>query len=95
MNLRPASEKIIFCFFILFHKILAAGPGTAGGLLLSQPLGIRGSGMGEAGTAISGDPGSLYYNPAGLAGLSRRELSLLYQPGIDDDFFSSVFYAYV
>ncbi|OGS07923.1 MAG: hypothetical protein A2270_02630 [Elusimicrobia bacterium RIFOXYA12_FULL_51_18] len=49
--------------------------------------GARQSGMGEAYTAIGGDTHSLLHNPAGLAYLSRKELSSSYSKlfmGLDD-----------
>ncbi|MBN2497595.1 MAG: hypothetical protein JXR96_23580 [Deltaproteobacteria bacterium] len=45
-------------------------------------VGEKAAGMGGAFTAMTGDPASLFYNPAGLAGLYKRGLSLsasLYQ----------------
>jgi hypothetical protein len=38
-------------------------------------VGARALAMGGAGTALSGDANSVYWNPAGLAGLERREAS--------------------
>jgi hypothetical protein len=50
-------------------------------------LGERAAGMGGAFVSVVGDPASSYYNPAGLAGLYKRGLSLsasVYQLLIED-----------
>ena len=46
------------------------------GLPLNQPPGVRALALGAAFTAQTGDPGALWCNPAGLAGIERRQLSL-------------------
>jgi len=59
--------------------LLACFPLNVGARDLNRqraPLGERASGMGGAFIAMTGDPTSSYYNPAGLAALTRRGLSL-------------------
>lgn len=65
----------------------AAGPASAQGALGSQRegtssatflrigIGARAEGMGETFVAVANDPSAIYWNPAGLASLQRREVS--------------------
>lgn len=48
--------------------------GTASGTFLQIGVGARAVGMGEAFIAIANDPSAVYWNPAGLASLQRREV---------------------
>lgn len=70
------------------------GQGTtpSGTATLTQNIGAAAGGMGDAYTAISDDTDVIFYNPAGLSGLNRTELSITHQAGItDDEFIASVF----
>lgn len=51
------------------------------GLPLNQPPGVRALALGAAFTAQTGDPGALWFNPAGLAGIERLQISLSFQQG--------------
>jgi hypothetical protein len=73
---------IIFFLFQIPAFLLAKGEGTTGGVILSQPIGVRARGMGEAYTSIEGDLLSVYYNPASFSYLRRKEISFLYQQGL-------------
>lgn len=61
----------------------AADAGTAAGQFLKMGADARGAAMGEAMGAAAEDAAALYWNPAGLAALERRQASttvgLLYQ----------------
>jgi hypothetical protein len=46
------------------------------GIDMIGDFGVRSSGMGDAYTAVSGDISSLYFNPAGLADISKNQLSV-------------------
>ena len=59
--------------------------GTSGGMLLSEPIGARASGMGEAYTAVTGDIYGVYYNPALVTGFESRQAAFFWNNGIDDD----------
>lgn len=92
-------KKITNCFwyvlvfnfiFLIFNCVEGKGPGTIGGTTLSQTIGARPSGVAEAYTAIDGDINCIYYNPAGLVSLKKKEASFTYQSGISDDGFGVV-----
>ncbi len=53
--------------------------GRAQGTFFDLGVGVRALGMGEAFTALADDAGAALYNPAGLALLSRGELSSFYE----------------
>src|SRR5258705_452634 len=50
--------------------------GTSSATFLRIGIGARAVGMGEAFVAVANDPSAIYWNPAGLASLQRRELSI-------------------
>lgn len=56
----------------------ANGPGTTTASFLKIGVGARASAMGEAFTALANDGTSLYWNPAGIIQLEKRELSATY-----------------
>lgn len=49
--------------------------GTSSATFLRIGIGARAEGMGEAFVAVANDPSAIYWNPAGLASLQRRELA--------------------
>jgi len=55
--------------------------------------GARAAAMGGAYTALAGDVSGAYYNPAGLAGMPRQEISLLHYPLYLGTYYNSVIYA--
>jgi len=50
--------------------------GTSSATFLRIGIGARAVGMGETFVAVANDPSAIYWNPAGLASLQRRELSI-------------------
>lgn len=69
----------------------AAGePGTSGFLFLRLGNGARASGMGEAFTAVSDDATSIYWNPAGMAGVEGVELNVTHSEWLVDIRFEQV-----
>ncbi len=48
--------------------------GTSAAPFLKMAVGARASGLGEAYVAVANDPTAIYWNPAGLASLQRREI---------------------
>jgi hypothetical protein len=49
--------------------------GTASGTFLQIGVGARAVGLGESFVAVANDPSAVYWNPAGLASLQRREVA--------------------
>ncbi len=49
--------------------------GTASGTFLQIGVGARAVGLGETFVAVANDPSAIYWNPAGLASLQRREVA--------------------
>ena len=50
--------------------------GTSSATFLRIGVGARAVGMGEAFVAVANDPSAVYWNPAGLASLQRREVAV-------------------
>ena len=50
--------------------------GTSSATFLRIGVGARAVGMGEAFVAVANDPSAIYWNPAGLASLQRREFAV-------------------
>ncbi len=50
--------------------------GTSSATFLRIGVGARAVGMGESFVAVANDPSAIYWNPAGLASLQRRELAI-------------------
>ncbi len=54
------------------------GPGTAGASFLKIGVGARQVAMGEAVAGLADDVNTMFYNPAGLAMLKRKEISMMH-----------------
>ena len=63
---------------VLIALLTGACAGHAMAAYEDVGVGARVSGLGQAYTAVADDAYSVYYNPAGLATLSRRRLSFGY-----------------
>lgn len=75
-------KRIIFPLIVLALFSIGVGNSFAQGeaaaeFLLIAP-GARAGGMGEANVAIANDATAAYWNPAGLAGLEKREFSIMH-----------------
>lgn len=69
--------------------LAGAPPGPASGVILKDPVSAKAMGMGGAFAAVSDDVTAIHLNPAGLAGLTRRQLGMMYDrglAGIDTEF---------
>jgi hypothetical protein len=66
----------------------------SGAITLTQDIGAVAGGMGNAYTTIADDTDIIFYNPAGLAGLNRTELSVMHQTGRADDEFGAFAFCY-
>ncbi len=62
-----------------------AAPGIEGGAFLLVPVGARAVALGQAATADGGSAEAMFWNPAGLAALTRGELAVFHY----DAFFGS------
>lgn len=73
------SVAAILVSIIIFGSVgYASGPGTTGAGFLKIGVGARAAAMGDAFTVIVDDSTSLYWNPAGLAKIEKRQLSATY-----------------
>ena len=68
----------------------AGEPGTSGFVFLRLGNGARSSGMGEAFTAVADDATSIYWNPAGLAGVDDVELNISHTEWLVDTRFEQI-----
>lgn len=50
--------------------------GTSSGSFLRIGIGARATGLGESFVAVANDPSAIYWNPAGLASLLRKEVAV-------------------
>ena len=64
--------------------------GTSAFQFLQLGVGARPAAMGEAFAGVAGDVNSVYWNPAGLAGLARRELSVTHAQWFGDITYSNL-----
>jgi tetratricopeptide (TPR) repeat protein len=73
-------DWILFLSLILsfLTQIAFSTGGAAGDFLLEAGSSARALSMGKAFTALEGDGGGVFWNPASLATVPRRELSFLY-----------------
>ena len=83
--------------FLLPASIFAQGEAAAEFLLISP--GARAGGMGEANVAIANDATAAYWNPAGLAGLEKREFTIMHakwlpQFNLDDIYYDFASYVH-
>lgn len=64
--------------FLVWGVCLASGDGGYAGAFLQTGAGARPLGMGNTFTAVCNDVTALFYNPAGLAQLGKKQLSTTY-----------------
>ena len=90
-------KKIIFPVIIascqFASAVHAGGPGTTGGIMLTNTVSARAMGMGDAFTAVSDDVNAIYWNPAGLCNLNKTELNAMYYDGLMDTVYTNFSYA--
>ncbi|MDO8733712.1 MAG: PorV/PorQ family protein, partial [Elusimicrobiota bacterium] len=84
---------VIFHFsFFIFHFAEGKGTGTTAGTTLLSAAGVRQRALGNCGAAVGGDIYSMFYNPALLADVSKKQLSTFFTTGLSDDYKASVVY---
>lgn len=76
---------------IKFSLLIVTSESATGAIILSQPIGARASGMGEAYTTSKGDVLGIYYNPSCSY---DKLISVLYQRGIAEDNFGVIGFGY-
>lgn len=93
-------RKIIglILFFLLFANITGAevltfSSAATAAEYLSIPAGARPTGLGNAFTAVLGDINTLFWNPAGLAGLTGRRVMLAHNAWIEGIHLEYLLYA--
>lgn len=69
-----------------------ANTGTVGGAFLKLGNGVRAPAMGEAFTAVADDATAISWNPAGIAQLDSREISMSYNMWLQSTSYSTVHY---
>ncbi|MFH1196619.1 MAG: PorV/PorQ family protein [bacterium] len=86
-QLIPNKIKIILMVLLLPVLISAQKPtrvGTTAANFLEIGFGAAGSSMGDAQVSMANDVSAMYWNPAGLARLSKSEVMFVTQPWIAD-----------
>jgi hypothetical protein len=76
-------------FGLLAPTLRAQAPGTTGGVLMELPATARAMALGGAYTAVIGDVGALFVNPAGLAPIKRAALAVSYERYLLDSYLAS------
>ena len=76
--------KILAISFLSFGTILAQSAGNSGLSFLKFGFGARNIAMGDAGSALSRDVTSLFYNPANLSLNDNSEIMLMHNQSIQD-----------
>ncbi len=91
--IRAARLSFRLAGIILASAALAGGPGSTTGAFLKLPSGARAIAMGEAYAAGGDDIQALGWNPAGLAGVKKREFTFMHSEWVQDIRYESVAYA--
>ncbi|MFH1353233.1 MAG: PorV/PorQ family protein [bacterium] len=72
-----------FSLLTLYTSLFASGPGSSTANFLKIGIGARAVGMGGAFSAISDDVSSVFWNPAGLGQLTRKEASFMHNEWVE------------
>lgn len=85
-RMRPYKDRILFATLcaLLLGTVSPASATKYAGAFMENGGGARALGMGGAFTAVANDPSATFWNPAGLAGLERRELLLMHSERFGD-----------
>lgn len=71
----------------------AGGKGTSAENFLKLGVGARAIGMGEAFTAVASDANAIYWNPAGLANLNRRQINVMHNTWLVETYYDHLSFA--
>jgi|ERR1035437_1148554 hypothetical protein len=77
-------KQILYIILLSFTSLLAQSAGNSGLSFLKLGFGARNIALGDAGTALSSDVTSLFYNPAALALNPASEIMLMHNEWIQD-----------
>jgi hypothetical protein len=77
-------KKIILLLLVSFTSLFPQSAGNTGLAFLKYGFGARNIAMGDAGTSLSTDVTSLFYNPAGLAINPASEIMIMHNAWIQD-----------
>ncbi|MCB4792858.1 MAG: PorV/PorQ family protein, partial [Elusimicrobia bacterium] len=82
MTKQPKIICIGIVLFLLNSSLSFAG--TTGAAFLKIGVGARAAGMGSAFTALSDDASGIYWNPAGIASISEKQVMFMHSNWIED-----------
>lgn len=95
---RKISFAIACIFFTIAYTLhhtpclYGKGTGTTAGVTLLSAGGVRQMALGNSGSSLGGDVYSAFYNPAGIADISAKQLSTFFMTGLSDDYKASIIY---
>ena len=81
-----------YCLLLTTNCLYASGTGTTAGVIMLDTVGSRNFALGGAFTSVSGDAYSMFANPAGLADISKKQLSSYFVQGQNDDYRAALVY---
>ncbi len=80
----PGMTTLIAAVLLSSNLLFAGGKGTSGGQFLRVAVGARGPAMSGAISPVVDDASAVYYNPAGLSRMDRREVEVAYNAYFKD-----------
>ncbi|MBI4802913.1 MAG: PorV/PorQ family protein [Elusimicrobia bacterium] len=100
--LKIFAAKIFTTFYFLLFLFAIApvcrsaekADGGLPGYFLNLGFGARALGMGGAHTAVAGDAGAVYWNPAGLSMVGAKTLQLMHVTLFEDTYYDTLAYAH-
>lgn len=86
--------SLVAAAMLVAQAIPSLAAGTSGGILLTQAVGSRSQGMGEAFTGVADDATALYWNPGGLSQVTGLQANATYQAGLADSAYEQFMLSY-
>lgn len=85
--------SLILLFLLAFPALAGnESAGTVGGAFLKLGNGVRAPAMGEAFTAVADDASAISWNPAGIAQIDSKEISMSYNMWLQSTSYSTLHY---